>query len=468
MSSTRKYITANEEVDAVPPEWEVRLDGESGRVSYYQIRGGNVAQQGTYEHPIFGWLPRPWQLNKEKGSDSYVYYNPQTGEKLQYGPRKVARPPSPPPGAIRVRKDGMGELVRLDISRTHLRDEYKRVSILDDPGGAGVGGMNNGVYLVRSQKTGQLYVEKTFLGNTDHRRRLVKREIMMMRTLLHNAIIHYIAGYIQDDPFDACVIMEHCDRGSLGNLIDVYKPLKKQYSREFVPEGFIWHCFIGLIDALAYLQTGQSAVSMELQKNDPKCWKPIVHCDIKPDNIFIRSRDTPGSQKPFYVLLSDFGLMDYEWGMPTGPQGLSGTIEYHAPELAFDPMPSDEQFRLQYQAGPHTGKSDVWSIACCMFCLCERERHPHLDRNKRPFRSQKMIGRKAKRPSLDITELNTVYSDYLGRAISWGAARDPQDRPTALNLVPELGRLHDAWNADPLWQGKTTTALPDWAAPKRV
>ncbi|RYP55974.1 hypothetical protein DL771_012229 [Monosporascus sp. 5C6A] len=202
---------------------------------------------------------------------------------------------------------------------------------------------------------------------------------------MHSSIIHYGASFVRDSPFRATVYMEYCDRGTLRDLILTYKDRKKSRVSGFVPESFLWYAFVGLSDALGFLVAGRSCVSLSLEvaKNYNAAtvgsWMPVVHRDIKPDNMFLWSRDTPGSAKPFYVVLSDLGLAQRESDARPGPQGLVGSVEYHAPELAFDPYP--DAARESLQAGPHTGKSDVWALACAMFCMCERDDFAHIDHN---------------------------------------------------------------------------------------
>lgn len=282
------------------------------------------------------------------------------------------------------------------------------------------------------------------------------------------------------------------------DLILAYKARKKSHQPDFVPESFIWHAFLGLADALGFLATGRSCVAMSLNLDKTSnpgrgsnyqggAWRPVIHRDIKPDNIFIRSRDTPGSKKPFYVLLSDFGLAQYEQdALPPDPpgvqpgapgtslHGLVGSIEYHAPELAFDPYPSDKVEvqgvkQTSLQAGPHTARSDVWAAACVVFGLCERDDLAHLDRNCFPLRSEKARGRAAKRPVLELSA-KSVYSEYLERTVAWAAAQDPADRPDPWLLVNTVREQRDLWAADPNWKAQVDVGgvLPWWATEQQT
>lgn len=101
---------------------------------------------------------------------------------------------------------------------------------------------------------------------------------------MHSGIVQYVQAYVRlRPPYEAAAYMEYCDRGSLKDMIQIYSNERKANHDRYIPESFIWHAFLGLADVLYFLKTGQSFVSVELQKNDPRTWMPIIHRDIKPD-----------------------------------------------------------------------------------------------------------------------------------------------------------------------------------------
>ncbi|KAK7754258.1 hypothetical protein SLS62_003836 [Diatrype stigma] len=217
-SASSEQITANEEIQMLPRGWKMRAKGKSNRVAFYRPNESQAGadKKDTFDHPVLGRLPRPWELRK-KGPGKFVYYNTETGKAASRGPRRVVPPLTttarPPPGAVVVAARTFGQqqkqqhvrkLKRQETSCVPLHDEYERTRCLDDGKGA-IGGMNDGIYVVRKKVTGQLFVEKNYSGAVPHLIPLIKSEINMMKGLLHSSIIHYVASFIQDDPFRATV-----------------------------------------------------------------------------------------------------------------------------------------------------------------------------------------------------------------------------------------------------------------------
>ena len=101
---------------------------------------------------------------------------------------------------------------------------------------------------------------------------------------MHSSIVQYVDAYVNlRSPYEAAAYMEYCDRGSLRDITKIYMEERKRNNDRYIPESFIWHAFLGLADALYFLKTGRSFISVELQKNNTNAWKPILHRDIKPD-----------------------------------------------------------------------------------------------------------------------------------------------------------------------------------------
>ena len=207
--SSGERITANEEVRLLPKGWQMKGKSPWNRVTFYRPGASIDNNDGTFDHPVLGPLPASWELRKQ-GPGQFVYHNTQTGDTVRAGPRKVSRPSvTAPAGAIVVRSSGHGRLRRQETSTQALHDEYERVKCLDDGQGL-IGGMNDGIYIVRRKATAQLFVEKNYNGAVPHLIPLVKSEINMMKDLIHGSIIHYVASFVQDNPFRATVYMVSC------------------------------------------------------------------------------------------------------------------------------------------------------------------------------------------------------------------------------------------------------------------
>lgn len=140
---------------------------------------------------------------------------------------------------------------------------------------------------------------------------------------------------------------------------------------ELIPEPFIWHAFIGLADALAYLQTGGPGA---------RNWIPILHRDVKPDNVLLRSRSTIGSTKYPYCILSDFGLALEDIPDPKRNSSLyfeakCGSRMWWAPEMLYAPYPRNRDYEkvtdIESRVFPRgcgfTSRSDVWALGAVAF-----------------------------------------------------------------------------------------------------
>ncbi|KAI4145628.1 MAG: hypothetical protein L6R39_003748, partial [Caloplaca ligustica] len=140
--------------------------------------------------------------------------------------------------------------------------------------------------------------------------------------------------------------MDYCDGGDLLELNDYFRD-----RRRLVPEGFVWHVLTQLASALAYLHTGLLDRSQP-QLRPPPGWQPIVHRDIKPDNVFLKLAPAATTNQYPDIILGDFGLATTT--LETGSKGgrFVGTPQWQPPELPI-----------------HTTASDVWSVGAIIHCL---------------------------------------------------------------------------------------------------
>ncbi|KAL8721358.1 MAG: hypothetical protein Q9225_001937, partial [Loekoesia sp. 1 TL-2023] len=136
--------------------------------------------------------------------------------------------------------------------------------------------------------------------------------------------------------------MDYCDGGDLANLSHYFL-----HKNRLIPEGFIWHVHTQLSAATAYLHKGLLDRTHP-EYPPPPNWQPIVHRDIKPDNIFLKL--VPGNQYPD-IVLGDFGLATTN--LFTGEAGkVLGTPCWQPPQIPF-----------------HTIYSDVWAAGAVIHQL---------------------------------------------------------------------------------------------------
>jgi WNK lysine deficient protein kinase len=152
----------------------------------------------------------------------------------------------------------------------------------------------------------------------------ISNEIRLLKNLAHPNIINLLGAWLSEAKGEVVFITEICQGGSLKNHLKKFKNLRK---------GVIKKWCINILESLEYLHT-----------RDP----PIIHRDIKCDNMFINS--TQGE-----IILGDFGLASANFGENNNKGSIVGTPEYMAPEI----------FDEDYNQGV-----DIYAFGMCVLEMC--------------------------------------------------------------------------------------------------
>lgn len=489
MSRTEHFKKDCPELRELPQGWKFEVAEKDGCRIYFV----NPANKSTWNHPTLGALPDPWVLKVKCHTNralSPEYHNPNTKVWTKRDPRwlkeslaeyKNSVPKTLRTAASSVRNTGikLEECQRMPIGKNNIRDEFEVVHTID-PGDGSVGQMNSGIFVVRIKNTsGRLFVEKRF---KDDDVGIARTEIMLCHRVKHAALTAYFAGFISDSTRMGSLYVEFCDRGSLQGLIDNCMKERKNFNnnRIYIPEGFVWHAFIGLCDGFAYLQGGRSFLNNKGARPVPG-WIPILHRDMKPDNVLLRSRTTLNSRQYFYCVLSDFGLAcenRKKYDPLADRAQLSGaklgTRIYFAPELLYKPYPikqlsvsnPNREFYYFPNGYAHSAISDVWALGACLYTLCDpppqgqyatflnTNKHSNVDSNAW------YDGTISRYDPLDIPSFYTrELKDAVNLATTWYPAR----RPDPISLIGYLegclrrSGFSTANALDPKHK------LPDWA-----
>ncbi len=164
-----------------------------------------------------------------------------------------------------------------------------------------------------------------------------------------------------------------------------------------------------------------SFLDMVLQGLEACGSKRIIHRDIKPQNIVVRSDGTP--------VIVDFGLsrhLDLSSLTPTGATGIIGTPAYAPPEV------------LRYSKREIDGKSDLYSLGITAYMMATG-RHPFIDINN-PGEDwySKMLAAQAQPPSEINQAIPANLSKYIMRLIKPNRIDRFKDASHARNKLQEL------------------------------
>jgi serine/threonine-protein kinase len=143
----------------------------------------------------------------------------------------------------------------------------------------------------------------------------------------------------------------------------------------------------------------------------------IVHCDIKPDNVFVLYEQWLGRWPRVKVI--DFGVSRFVEELPLDSNAIAGTPSCMPPE--------------QWRGAP-TPKSDVYALGCLLFELVTGDTVFH---GTLPQLMVAHTSQHPPRPSWLRHEVPAALERLILRAL----AKDPGMRPTTKDIAEELARL---------------------------
>jgi NIMA (never in mitosis gene a)-related kinase len=175
---------------------------------------------------------------------------------------------------------------------------------------------------------------------------VLPNEVAILKDLpLHDKVTRIEAFYtgMGKDGQD-CIIFEYLPKGDLFELRELSY---KQGKNGIFSEKFMWSLYSQLSAALAFLHEGIDAPP----GTNTDYWQPIVHRDIKVENIFIKTLGNQPDWSSLVIKLGDFGhatvYNDDNLEMPIG----IGTPDVWPPEITMTERPY----------GP---AADVWAAGC--------------------------------------------------------------------------------------------------------
>lgn len=185
---------------------------------------------------------------------------------------------------------------RREIATKDLEEKYVKIRPLV----VCVGGLNEGIHLVRNKETGRRCVQKEVNPGSPQ----LLRELLLLQALDHPNIIRYVDAFIDKSLWHhhrASVYLEYCAFKSAQDLLDRYHKHNRNLPEShhaYIPEHFIWHIFRSLASALQYLHFGirpddkrppeELDALVKAPQYCQEVWPIILHRDIKPENIFFR------------------------------------------------------------------------------------------------------------------------------------------------------------------------------------
>ena len=184
------------------------------------------------------------------------------------------------------------------------------------------------VYLVRRKVDNKNYALKTvFLEKLNKKEQENSvNEVRLLASISHPNVIGYKEAFLDENTSTLNIIMEYADGGDLQAKIN-----KKRKQHKYFNENIVWLYSIQMIEGLKALHD-----------------KKIMHRDLKSANVFLTKNN-------IQCKLGDMNVSKVIKEKVLTTQ--TGTPYYASPEV--------------WRDEPYSYKSDLWSIGCVIYEMCE-------------------------------------------------------------------------------------------------
>ncbi|KAA8624987.1 SPS1 Serine threonine protein kinase [Pyrenophora tritici-repentis] len=163
----------------------------------------------------------------------------------------------------------------------------------------------------------------------------------------HESIIGYLGYYEQlPKPDVSSLLLEFCEFGDFYDFGKRARRVARRGEHPSFSEAFMWPVYRQLMSALAFLHQGIDAQNPQGRDG----WRPIVHQDIKVENVFVKRLGTIPDWSEIKLKIGDFGMSTYYDPANLNPHSYIGTSTNWSPEISWE----TKRF---------TPASDVWAAA---------------------------------------------------------------------------------------------------------
>lgn len=242
-------------------------------------------------------------------------------------------------------------------------------------------GMFGQVFLGKHKEENKYYAIKriNFQDINEKDRKNIENEVLLLKELRHPNIVSYKDSFLDKDNYYN-IVMIYCDGG------DIYSKIKAAKNKHF-SENEILDWLVQICLALSYIHD-----------------KKILHRDLKTQNIFIQNENR--------IRIGDFGIAKIFNQTKEMAGSMIGTPLYMSPE--------------QYKGDKYGYKSDIWSLGCCLFEMCNL---------KHAFEGNSWNAVVVKVIKGSHQSLNSMYSKEMKNIVESMLALNPKNRLTVASIL---------------------------------